>query len=289
MNRHVVLVSLVFTVGAPAALSVQNSALALPSSCWGRNTLDLGAKPQRGAPTVVPPLPTQTPAPATVAKSLLARFGDARYVTGIKFASPPPVTRHHKGYFKTQPPKNALWANVATTIAGTPESAPDAMLRGWEIKLVEGGLRDDLCAAGGRPLVGWSLGAHIDGVSDLENALDQSFPNPSPDAFRAEVDSVGKQYGFTVVSLTLLQPLQLAPALVVQTDRDRNSFVRDVGAIIDLLDHVSGHGSPLAFEGMYFEARDANGWFVHTENVWRGEVEGGQGVASGVAYPFNHG
>ena len=100
------------------------------------------------------------------------------------------------------------------------------------IGIVAGGLRDDFCAAGGGPLVGWMTLGIEGGLSNRGNALGQRFPNPSPSAFRARVDLIGRKFGFHVVSLRLLRPEQIAPLLVVQTDRPRKNFVNDVPAIV---------------------------------------------------------
>jgi len=155
---------------------------------------------------------------------------------------------------------------------------------------VAGALRDDLCSAGGAPLVGWTTGRNGIRVADQSFALEQRFPNPPAQAFRRRVQLVGKRYGFRVASLRLPRPRQLAPLLVVQTDRNRKDFVADVQAILALLDPTtSGHGATaLTFEGFFFEARDAKGPFVRTENVYRGEVEGGEWSWSRCAYPFPH-
>ena len=92
--------------------------------------------------------------------------------------------------------------------------------------------------------------------------------------------------GFRVVSLWLLRPLQRAPLLVVETDRDRKSFVADVPSIVDWLD--SRNGAAVTFEGFLLEARDAKGPFARVENVERGEAEGGQWSADPCDYPYAH-
>jgi hypothetical protein len=273
-----------------AAATTAAHAQTLPSSCWGRDTLDPAAKAMRAAPSVFRKPTATHVAAAELAARLLRRFGDPRYVKRVAFGSPPPITRQHTGYFKQRPPRDALWAYIATSSAAKGDRGRETTLAHWETKLVEGALRDDLCAAGGRPLVGWSIGGdHVDGVSDLNYAFNQHFPNPTPATFAATIQRAAARYGFKVVSSTMLRPLQLAPALVVRTDRDRSSFVKDVPAIVALLDRVGGHAGPLAFEGFYFEARDAKGSFVLVENVWRGEVEGGQWTAPGLETPYPHG
>src|SRR5262249_27670329 len=151
----------------------------------------------------------------------------------VELASPPPIALHHlRGYFAgARPPHNARWAYVA---------APDqSMVAQWEASLVVGALRDDLCAARREPLVGWTIGRGGIGLSDDAQALEQRFPNPSPAAFRRRVALIGRRYGFSVETLRLLRPRQLAPLLVVRTSRPRKAFVKDVASIMKLLDPTS--------------------------------------------------
>jgi hypothetical protein len=101
---------------------------------------------------------------------------------------------------------------------------------------------------------------------------------------------VGRGYGFRVLSLRLLRPRQLAPLLVVETSRDRTAFVNDVPAIMSLLDPTSSAGqqTALTFEGFFLETLDAKGPFVRVEDVYRGEVEGGQWSWNRCVYPYDH-
>ena len=264
-------------------------------SCWARN---VSGGVLRAAPSVPVRSVTHPASPTRIAQLLLQRFGDDRYVRKVVFAGPPPNTLSHlKGYFGgVRPPFDARWAYISAPLAGlqpakpTPEQVGEQMVASWEANLVAGGLRDDLCAAGGAPLVGWTIGRDGARVADQNYALEQRFPNPTARAFRRRVELVAKRYGFRVASLRLLRPRQVAPLLVVQTDRSRKDFVADVPAILALLDATTGgHGAAaLTFEGFFFEARDAKGPFVRTENVYRGEVEGGEWSWSRCVYPFPH-
>lgn len=103
--------------------------------------------------------------------------------------------------------------------------------------------------------------------------------------------AVGKRYGFTVKSIQLLKPRQFAPVVSVETERDRNEFVRDVSEITALLDPVSFAKGRVAytFEAFFFEARDAKGLFVRTYGLRRGITQGGQWADAGGDYPFPHG
>jgi hypothetical protein len=251
----------------------------LPASCWGRS---LGGGVMRNAPTVLP-APTQL-APAQIVTRELARFGDRRYIRNAQVGPLPPITLEHlRGYFAgKRPPANALWLYVSAPRNGDDDVAT------WEVGLFGGGVRDAFCAAGGAPLAGFTAGRGGRQVFDDDNAVEQHFPNPSPAAFTARVERIGKRYGFTVQSLRLLHPFQTAPLLVVETHRGRKAFVKDVPAIMQLLDpqSVAGTRQALTFEGFFFEARDAKGRFVDVFNVHRGEVMGGQWSADHCSYPY---
>jgi hypothetical protein len=127
-------------------------------------------------------------------------------------------------------------------------------------------------------------------VSDRLQAFAQRFPNPSAAAFRRRVALIGRRYGFRVDSLRLLRPLNLAPLVVVSTDRKRAAFAKDVAAIMRLLDPIaSGHRtSAVTFEAFMIEARDQNGPFIRLENAYRGETMGGEWAWNRCWYPYAH-
>ncbi|MFL5955380.1 MAG: hypothetical protein ACJ76I_14855 [Gaiellaceae bacterium] len=272
---------------------------AFPSrSCWARPSPGGGNGELRSAPSVAP-RPASSPAtPAAIVRELLAGLGDRRYVRRIEFGPPPPITRQHlKGWFNdARPPATALWAYIGAPAASAvltthanPQQIGAQSVAEWEGGLVEGALRDRFCSGGGAPLVGWSLGG-IKGVSDRAQPFGQRFPNPTPAAFRTRVDAIGRRYGFDVVSLRLLRPLQIAPLLVVKTSRDRKAFVADVPAIMHLLDPIASGGGSTAvtFEGFLLEADDGDGPFVRVDNLYRGQVEGGQWSWNRCVYPYAH-
>ena len=231
-------------------------------SCWAR-------LPGRGVQQAAPSFASANShlRPRELVRRLLARFGDRTFIEGIAVGAPPP--RHEtRGFLRAHPrPRDALWAYVTAPKADlsalshvTQEEAEARQLAAWEVDLALGALRDDFCDAGGRPLIGWSISGVVRGVSDAGEALNQRFPNPSPQAFRTRVAKVGKRYRFHALSIRLLRPRELAPIVVVSTDRDRKKFVRDVPAIEALLDphSISGHRDAITFEG-FFEARDTGG------------------------------
>jgi hypothetical protein len=271
-------------------------------SCWGRPfPKGSDGTVSQVAPSYAPQPRAHPIRPAVVASRLLSRFGDSRYVRSITFAAAPPAVggRVHTYYGGGHPPADALTAsvNVRATIPSaashpSPTEILDNAVANWEADLVGGALRDDLCAAGGAPLVAWSPEpGGGGGFAESWWALGQHFPNPSPAAFRKRVRLVGRRYGFRISSLRLLRPRQLAPLLVVETRRNRKAFVHDVPAIVSLLDPTTsdGHQHAITFEGFLFEARDARGPFVETDGAQRGESMGSEWSWNPNVFPFTHG
>lgn len=269
------------------------------SSCWTR-PFGGGGSPLRAAPSVPVSRRPAPVAPATIVRRLFHRFADRRYVERVELGPPPPIALEHlRGYFAgARPPANALWAYISAPAATMrldaahpdPVRAEAQMIAQWEADLLVGALRDDFCAAGGAPLVGWTIGRGGIGLSDRTQALEQRFPNPDPAAFRRRVTQIGRRYGFTVKELRLLRPRQIAPLLIVRTDRGRKAFVQDVSKIMALLDPTSSGArrTALTFEGFFFEAADRHGPFVRVENVYRGQTEGGEWSWNPCITPYPH-
>ena len=272
----------------------------LPHSCWGRSWSTANPKVWSVAPSVFSPAPARPIAPAELVGRLLARLGDDRFVVGANLGAPPAFPPSYFGV--TRRPADALWAYLVrsqpttTGAAPTPDEIVSRTLADWEAGLVVGALRDDFCAAGGRPLVGASGRSGSD-FSNAAFAFNQRFANPAPDAFARLVADAGKRYGFTVVSLALLHPLQSAPVLVVETDRDRAAFMADVPAIMSKLDpgidqpfHAPlASKTPLAFEGFFLAARDSQGPFLAVWNAHRGAAWGDQWSWLSGTGPSTHG
>jgi hypothetical protein len=129
-----------------------------------------------------------------------------------------------------------------------------------------------------------------------ENAADDPtsrFANLSEDEFLARLREASDKYDFRVVRIRLLEPLQAAPFVVVEAD-DPAAPSRNVPAILHLLDPQAPVGEDWegwAFEGFFFEARDADGIpFLAVYNHWRGSDRGGgQWARREDLYPFEHG
>jgi hypothetical protein len=259
-------------------------------SCWTRPAPGGAHGVLRAAPSYVTHPSRRTP--QAIVRDVLARFGDRRFVRRIEIGPVPPITRQHTGWFgKARPPRDALWAYVADPVANArfgqsppPATVQRTAIAEWEAELVFGALRDAFCANGGAPLVGWTESGGVRGVSDEGQALGQRFPTRGAAMFRARLHAVGQRFGFTVASLRLVRAPQLAPLVVVRTDRDRKKFVGDVPKIMELLD--PRRVSAITFQGFYLQAQDAHGPFVSVDNVYRGEQMGGQWSALKCTYPY---
>jgi hypothetical protein len=180
-------------------------------SCWARPTTSPSIT--RAAPSLQVSRHTRPAPPEELVRRLLARLGDRSIIRDIEIDAPPPARLLRHVFPGEKPPANALWAYIdaprASGQSGTRSSPEDARahaLAQWEATLVGGALRDDFCAAGGRPLVGWTVSTTpIDGgVSDGTFALNQDFPNLSPGQFLDRLALVGERFGFEVRASLLL-------------------------------------------------------------------------------------
>ena len=132
--------------------------------------------------------------------------------------------------------------------------------------LVRRALRDELCGAGGAPLVGSTVAGQFE-LAKGRGPFVQTFRQPPAGVLQNRVAAAAKRFGFRVVSLRVLRPLQSAPLLVVETEGDRREFGADIPAILRAV-----HGG--AYEGFLFEARDADGPFFGSADVHRGKATG---------------
>ncbi len=266
-------------------------------SCWARPFLSGTLHRVEGfAPSYAPARRTHPIPPTVVAQRILARLGDRRYVRSIVLTPAPPAvgSDRHTLYAGGRPPADALQARIIAPDASanlgkhpTPDQILNAGIAQYEGDVVGNALRDDLCDAGGAPLVSWGSGNGGGGFAESFRALDERFPNPSPAAFRKRVSLVGKRYGFTVASLRLLRPRQIAPLLIVTTQRPRKAFVRDIPQIMELLSphSFSGRQNALTFEGFFIAAEDAKGPFTFSSSTVRNDESGSGWAASPCLYP----
>jgi hypothetical protein len=266
-------------------------------SCWARPFGSGTVHRVEGfAPSYRPAPPAHPIPPAAVVSRLLARFGDRRYVRSIELtpAHPAVGSARRTLYAGGDPPADALQATIVVPDASanlghhpTPEQSLQAGIAQYEGDVVGDALRDDLCDAGGAPLVYWASGNGGGGFAESYRALDERFPNPSAAAFRKRVALVGKRYGFTVASVRLLRPRQMAPLLIVTTERPRKAFVRDIPQIMELLNPHSfaGHRNAMTFEGFFIAAEDAKGPFTFSSYVIRNDESSSGWAASRCLWP----
>ena len=278
-------------VSVPAMLPAAESTWPKPpvfpeSSCWTRDT---GGGAEAYAPQYLSEGRGSSSA-KVILKRLLRSFGDRSLILSASLGPRPPVTRMHTGYFPNNtPPADAVWLylRAPATIEGPREVSPNAQLADWEVSLFAGGLRDALCLAGSRPLLGWStVGGHgAAGFSDDYQPFGQRFPNPTPTAFRRRVATVARAYGLRVVSVRFLRPFQLAPIVVLEA-KDRKAFSGEAANLQALLD--PRRGQALTFEGFFLEVRDAKGPFIRLAQALRGQAMGSQWTWDPCYLPYDH-
>ena len=119
------------------------------------------------------------------------------------------------------------------------------------------------------------------------------FPSPSRAVLMQRLRKAEKLYGFRVVSVQMLHPLQSAPVIVIRSDSEQ-SIPRATPKIVDLFDPrhpTSADPSGYAYEGYFFVVETSGGVpYLATFNHWRApHVGGGEWAASENLYPFPHG
>jgi hypothetical protein len=155
----------------------------------------------------------------------------------------------------------------------TPKLGPEINRSIWEANLVAGAFRDELrhrglpgLAAshvfavlpdGRRVKVGGGVGNVVAG---------QQFSTLGPDAIHTAIRAGAAEAHLRVSSISVLRPLQLAPA-VVGVAEDVVAFVREADRNIRLI-----FGPPGTYEGEYLEVHDASGGivFVHAASFRTG-------------------
>jgi hypothetical protein len=119
------------------------------------------------------------------------------------------------------------------------------------------------------------------------------FPSPSRRELVGRLRRAAARYGFEILSVRMLHPLQRAPVIVIRSSHE-HALARAIPAIIERFDprHVTkANPSGYAYEGYFLEAIDARGVpFLATFNHWRApRVGGGEWAAVESLYPFPHG
>ncbi|MGH2972145.1 MAG: hypothetical protein ACRDNM_00745 [Gaiellaceae bacterium] len=119
------------------------------------------------------------------------------------------------------------------------------------------------------------------------------FPSPPRGVLMGRLRKAEKLYGFRVVSVQLLHPLQSAPVVVIRSDREQ-SIARATPKIILLFDpYHPTEPDPIgyAYEGYFLVAETRRGVpYLATFNRGRApHIGGGEWAASENLYPFAHG
>jgi hypothetical protein len=128
-------------------------------------------------------------------------------------------------------------------------------------------------------------------IRDLNEAAREypgiRFRSPGRKTLVARLEREARAHDFQVVSVRMLRPRQLTPAVVVRTTH-HVALARVTGAILEKLEPIEKYDRD--YEGFYFEAQDERGIpFFSAFNVMRGRIEGGQWARSEPLYPFEHG
>jgi hypothetical protein len=118
------------------------------------------------------------------------------------------------------------------------------------------------------------------------------FPSPPRTVLLRRLRLAAHLYGFRIVRVTMLHPLQRVPVIVVSSDR-KLALARATPRIVELFDpHRATRANPsgYAYEAYFFEARDGRGVpYLATFNHWRApHVGGGEWAASEDLFPFPH-
>jgi hypothetical protein len=119
------------------------------------------------------------------------------------------------------------------------------------------------------------------------------FPSPARVLLLQRLRTAARLYGFEIVSVRMLHPLQAAPLIVIRSDRKR-ALARATPKIIELFDPrhpTPADPSGYAYEGYFLVAETRAGVpYLATFNRWRApHVGGGEWAAAENLYPFPHG
>ena len=118
----------------------------------------------------------------------------------------------------------------------------------------------------------------------------ERFRNPGPAIFRQRLLRAARRYAFTLKQVTFRHPDQLAPDIIIESDR----YIRlahDLGSIEDVVDPAH---PPLSnqrdYEALFVVCVDSHGIpYAEADLSLRGQVAGGQWARADALYPFSHG
>jgi hypothetical protein len=119
------------------------------------------------------------------------------------------------------------------------------------------------------------------------------FPSPSRAVLMQRLHTAETLYGFRVISVRMLHPLQSAPVIVISSNK-KQPISQATPKIINLFDPrrpTTANPSGFAYEGYFFVAQTTGGVpYLATFNHWRApHVGGGEWAARESLYPFPHG
>lgn len=119
------------------------------------------------------------------------------------------------------------------------------------------------------------------------------FPSPSRAVLMRRLHTAARQYGFRIVSVQLLHPLQSAPVVVIRSDREQATARATAKIILSFDPYHPTPADPIgyAYEGYFLVAETSRGIpYVATFNLGRApHIGGGEWAASENLYPFPHG
>jgi hypothetical protein len=120
-----------------------------------------------------------------------------------------------------------------------------------------------------------------------------TFPSPSRAVLFKRLRQAQRRYGFQIVSVRMIRPLQRAPVIVIRSHK-KLVIAHATPAIIKLFDPrrvTKSNPSGYAYEGYFLSAENRLGVpYLATFNHWRCcPPGGGQWAASESLYPFPHG
>jgi hypothetical protein len=121
----------------------------------------------------------------------------------------------------------------------------------------------------------------------------KAFPSPPRRVLLRRLETARSRFGFEIESVTMLRPLQLAPVVVLRSDR-KVQLSRATPSIVKLIDprHVTRQNpSGFAYEGIFLVVETTRGVpYLLVFNHWRApHVGGGQWAASESLFPYPHG
>lgn len=119
------------------------------------------------------------------------------------------------------------------------------------------------------------------------------FPSPSRAILVERLRRAESRYGFRIVPVRMLRPLQGASVIVIRSD-DKQRMARAIPRIIEAFNpHHPTPANPSGydFEGYFLVAETSRGVpYLATFNHWRApHVGGGEWAAGASLYPFPHG